>query len=98
MRASSVAFGALIFLAGCSAGPSASPAATGQTITVTSDAITDGQAIPVKYTADGQNISPPLAWKNVPAKAAALVLIVDDPDAPSAQPFCHWVVVNLPPT
>lgn len=65
-------------------------------IRVMSDAFADGQQIPVKYTCDGQNISPPLRWSGVPAEAQELVLVVDDPDAPSGL-FTHWLVYGLPP-
>src|SRR5262245_46971933 len=61
-------------------------------ITVTSTAFADGAAIPVQYTCDGDEISPPLEWTDVPTDAAALALVVDDPDAPSGT-FTHWVVL-----
>ena len=66
-------------------------------ITVTSPAFQEGGAIPKKYTQDGENVSPPLAWSGVPAEAKALALIVRDPDAPGSD-FVHWIVYNLPPT
>ena len=66
-------------------------------LTVSSDAFEEGEAIPARYTCDGENISPPLAWDGVPKDAKSLALIVDDPDAPSGT-FVHWVVFNLPAT
>lgn len=54
------------------------------------------QFIPSKYTCDGENISPPLKFLQVPQGAKSLVLIVDDPDAPGGT-FDHWIVWNLPP-
>jgi Raf kinase inhibitor-like YbhB/YbcL family protein len=63
---------------------------------ITSPAFAEGQAIPKRFTCDGANVSPPLAWSGVPAGAKALALIVDDPDAPGGL-FTHWIVVNLPP-
>ena len=69
-------------------------------IELTSSAFADGAPIPSKYTCEGEDISPPLAWSGVPAKAKSLVLIVDDPDAPDpAAPkttWVHWVLYNLP--
>ncbi|GIW05043.1 MAG: hypothetical protein KatS3mg059_1663 [Thermomicrobiales bacterium] len=65
-------------------------------IQVMSGAFADGQQIPVKYTCDAQDISPPLRWSGVPAEAQELVLVVDDPDAPSGI-FTHWLVYGLPP-
>ena len=60
---------------------------------LTSSAFTDGGMIPAKYTCDGENISPPLAWEPGPDGTAAWVLIVEDPDA---RMWVHWLVVDLP--
>jgi Raf kinase inhibitor-like YbhB/YbcL family protein len=58
--------------------------------------------IPQKYTCEGEDISPALAWSDVPQQAQSLALIVDDPDAPDpAAPkmtWVHWVLFDLPPT
>ncbi|HIK04838.1 MAG TPA: YbhB/YbcL family Raf kinase inhibitor-like protein [Trichormus sp. M33_DOE_039] len=51
--------------------------------------------IPVQYTCDGLDISPPLNWDEVPSQAISLALIVDDPDAPIGT-FVHWVIYNIP--
>ncbi len=71
------------------------------TLKLTSTAFTDGGAIPAKYTCEGSDISPPLAWSGVPKGTQSVVLIVDDPDAPDpAKPqrvWVHWVLYNLPP-
>lgn len=61
-----------------------------------SPAFADGQAIPAKYTCDGENVSPPLEWRGAPAETRSFVLILDDPDAPSGL-FRHWAVYNIPP-
>lgn len=67
---------------------------------LTSPAFTNGGSIPIKYTCEGQDVSPALAWRGAPAGTRSLVLIVDDPDAPDpAAPkmtWVHWVVFNLP--
>ena len=52
--------------------------------------------IPEKYSKDGGNISPPLAWSDVPKGIKSLALIVDDPDAPSGV-FVHWLLYGIPP-
>jgi len=65
-------------------------------IQIASAVFSDGQAIPAKYTADGLDISPPLAWTNAPAGAKSFALIADDPDAPAGT-WVHWVIFNLPP-
>jgi hypothetical protein len=62
---------------------------------LTSSAFEPNQLIPPKYTCDGQNVSPSLAWRNVPEGAQSLALICDDPDAPRVT-FVHWVIYNLP--
>ena len=67
-------------------------------LTVTSLAFADHAPIPVPYTADGAGFSPPLQWSGVPPGAASLVLIVEDADAPTPQPFVHAIVVELPGT
>ncbi len=72
------------------------------TFKLTSTAFPHGGEIPAKYTCEGQDISPPLAWTGVPPNAKGLVLIVDDPDAPDpAAPkmtWVHWVLYNIPPS
>ncbi|MBC7235631.1 MAG: YbhB/YbcL family Raf kinase inhibitor-like protein [Chloroflexi bacterium] len=62
---------------------------------VESPAYGDGGNIPVKYSCDGQNISPPLTWSGVPEGTQSLVLIMDDPDAPVGT-FTHWLLYDLP--
>lgn len=67
-----------------------------------SPAFAHNGTIPRQFTCDGQNISPPLQWRNVPLGTQSLVLIVDDPDAPDPQAprmtWVHWVLLNIPPT
>jgi Raf kinase inhibitor-like YbhB/YbcL family protein len=65
-------------------------------ITVTSPAFTHGQPLPVDYTADGKNISPPLTWSNLPAGTKEIAVIHEDPTAPTPQPFVHWIVYKIP--
>lgn len=65
-------------------------------IAVSSTAFQEGQRIPRKYTGEGTDVSPPLAWSGVPAGTEELVLICDDPDAPSPQPWVHWVIYKIP--
>lgn len=65
---------------------------------IESPAFSDGDLIPRKYAAVGDNVSPPLHFSNIPPGTRELALIVDDPDAPRAEPFTHWVVYKIPPT
>jgi len=64
--------------------------------TLTSTAFTDGSRIPDRYTCNGKNVSPPLAWSGVPGGTASLALIMDDPDAPG-KTWVHWVLYNIDP-
>lgn len=61
-----------------------------------SPAFENGGLIPPRYTCEGENLSPPLAWSGVPEEARAMALLVDDPDAP-AKVWVHWLLYNLPP-
>jgi Raf kinase inhibitor-like YbhB/YbcL family protein len=66
------------------------------TIKITSPAFAQGEMIPSKYTADGQNVSPPLKWEGVSGGTLSIALICDDPDAPMGT-WVHWVMWNIPP-
>src|SRR4051812_495039 len=70
-------------------------------LAIKSSAFLDGDAIPTRFTCDGEDTSPPLEWSGVPDQALSLALVVDDPDAPDpAAPkmrFVHWVLYNMPP-
>jgi Raf kinase inhibitor-like YbhB/YbcL family protein len=63
---------------------------------LTSSAFDDGGAIPEKYSCDGENVSPPLAWSAPPEGTHSLALVVRDPDAPSGD-FTHWLAWNIDP-
>ena len=63
---------------------------------ITSNAFEDGAPIPKKYTGDGVDLSPPLAWSSLPEGTAELALICDDPDAPTPRPWVHWVIYKIP--
>ncbi len=70
--------------------------------TIESSAFGNGEEIPVVYTCQGKDVSPPLSWSGVPSGTKSLALIVSDPDAPDpANPrmtWVHWVLYNLPAT
>ena len=65
------------------------------TFTMTSTAFGAGQVIPKKYSCDGPDVSPQLAWKEAPAGTKSYALIADDPDAPVGT-WVHWVLFNVP--
>ena len=91
-------------VSGC--GPPPSPTATPvpptatplPPIELTSTAFASGEMIPEKYTCDGENISPPLAWGDPPPGTQSFALIVDNPDAGSVvgKAWVHRVLYNLP--
>jgi len=70
-------------------------------LTLTSTAFSEGEEIPTRYTCEGEDISPDLAWAGLPESTGSLVLIVDDPDAPDPKAprmvWDHWLLYNLPP-
>ena len=74
----------------------------GTPIALTSPAFGPSASIPSKFTCEGTDVSPPLAWTGVPDGTKSFALVIDDPDAPDpAAPkttWVHWVVLNLPPT
>jgi Raf kinase inhibitor-like YbhB/YbcL family protein len=63
---------------------------------VTSHAFDDGAPIPPRYTADGEGISPPLAWTGVPPDTRQVVLVVEDRDSPTPSPLVHAIAWDLP--
>jgi len=65
-------------------------------LTLESPKLVEGQPIPVQFTEDSKNLSPPIQWKDLPKGTRQLALICDDPDAPTAEPFVHWVIYNIP--
>ncbi|WP_276496281.1 YbhB/YbcL family Raf kinase inhibitor-like protein [Pontibacter litorisediminis] len=62
---------------------------------LSSPAFSAGETIPEKYTCDGEDINPPLEIGDFPAGTQSLVLLVDDPDAPSGS-WTHWLVYDIP--
>jgi len=63
---------------------------------VTSSAFEHNGMIPAQYTADGEDISPPVSWEGLPEDTQSIALICDDPDAPMGT-WVHWLVWNIPP-
>jgi Raf kinase inhibitor-like YbhB/YbcL family protein len=63
---------------------------------VASPAFANGQRIPERYSKSGDNISPPLEWRDAPRNTRSFALVIEDPDAPRGT-FRHWAVYNVPP-
>lgn len=90
---------ALVAIAACEKPPIVpryAPNARGASITVTSPAFTDGSRIPVDYTCDGKELIPELVLSAPPEGTKSLVLVVDDPDAPSGI-YTHMIAFNVAP-
>ena len=86
--------GVIAGLSGCGgekAGQLAPDAAPG--IELTSSAFDAGARIPKRYTCDGDDVPPPLAWAKVPSTAKTLALLVEDRDGT----YVHWTVYAIPP-
>jgi Raf kinase inhibitor-like YbhB/YbcL family protein len=88
----------VVLVAGCG-GDNEEPLPTGASVpgfAFAGGAVADGKAIDPRYTCDGDDVSPALAWEGVPADTAELVLVLDDPDAPGGT-FTHWLAYGLEP-
>jgi Raf kinase inhibitor-like YbhB/YbcL family protein len=66
-------------------------------VQIESPAFSEGGSVPVRFTCDGDDISPPLRWSGVPEGASELRLSVTDPDAPRGT-FTHWLVTGIDPS
>jgi Raf kinase inhibitor-like YbhB/YbcL family protein len=64
-------------------------------LSLQSSAFSEAGTVPVKYTCDGGDISPPLSWSQPPVGTKSFALIMDDPDAPRGT-WVHWVIYNIP--
>jgi Raf kinase inhibitor-like YbhB/YbcL family protein len=64
-------------------------------IQLISQAFSEGAMIPTRYTCDGEDVSPPLSWTDLPPETGSFALICEDPDAPVGT-WDHWVLFNIP--
>ena len=85
-----------LVLLGCEFREAILPEKGEATLSLSSPAFEKGDGIPTKYTCEGQDVSPPLAWSEPPEGTQSFVLIMDDLDAPVGV-FTHWVIFNIPP-
>jgi Raf kinase inhibitor-like YbhB/YbcL family protein len=69
-------------------------------LTLTSPSFAAGEAIPVRHTCEGGDVSPALSWSGAPSGTKSFALIMDDPDAPDPKApqttWVHWVIYNIP--
>lgn len=65
-------------------------------MTIHSPAFADQSRIPRDFTADGNDVSPALAWTDIPVDTQEFAIICDDPDAPSPEPWVHWLIYKIP--
>lgn len=99
MKGRSLAFGLFVLLSLCF---SANVKEANAAMKLTSPSFQDRGDIPKKYTCDGEDVSPPLKWSDVPEGTKSFALIVDDPDAPDPDnpktTWVHWVLYDIPRT
>ena len=65
---------------------------------LTSPVFSHGNAIPKRFTCEGEDVSPEFVWTDAPKETQSFVLILHDPDAPRKNGFTHWLIYNIPPT
>ena len=70
------------------------PQRTTSVLALTSPAFQDGETIPTRHTADGEDLSPPLGWSAPPEGTRSFAVICEDHDAPSGT-FVHWLVWDI---
>lgn len=97
-RATTVVVAAALCLAGCGGGDGAGEVdVDGEaTMEVSSSDLVTGATVPVRFTCDGEDARPALAWGEPPDGTTEVVVVVDDPDAPGGT-FTHWTVWGLDP-
>ncbi|MBU2098484.1 MAG: YbhB/YbcL family Raf kinase inhibitor-like protein, partial [Gammaproteobacteria bacterium] len=86
----------LCILSGLLFSPVAAGADMADTITVASSAFEHHGTVPLANTAYGDNTAPQITWSNLPEGTVQLALVMDDPVAPTPEPFVHWVAYNIP--
>jgi Raf kinase inhibitor-like YbhB/YbcL family protein len=84
-----------LLLPGCTAPSPPLVNTSGYSLVLTSDAFQANGSIPVRYTCDGQEESPPLSWGKIPVDTRSFALIMEDPDAPAGT-YTHWILYNIP--
>ena len=93
--------GALVVAVGIVAGTVAAAEEAKMALRIESPAFAENGEIPVRFTCEGEDVSPPLSWSAPPAGTKSLALIVDDPDAPDPRAprrtWVHWIVYAIPP-
>lgn len=97
-----VIVGSLVLMSACrTTGPTnqsnqsnPTPTPTAAKLTLSSPSFVEGSAIPARFTCDGENISPALAWGPAPKGTESWALIMEDPDAPGGT-WSHWVAMNI---
>jgi Raf kinase inhibitor-like YbhB/YbcL family protein len=85
---------AALLLPGCGDDDGGPPAVEAPIVDVRSPAFADAGTIPDRYTCSGEDVSPPLEWSKLPARAKEVAVLVEDVDADG---FAHWIVLGIPP-
>jgi Raf kinase inhibitor-like YbhB/YbcL family protein len=102
-RSTAIALTVAAIVAGCDGAATPGPTQggdqmTGTTLTLSlrSTAFAPDGALPRRHAGEGEDRSPPLSWGEPPDGTAGFALICDDPDAPTAEPWVHWLIYNIP--
>jgi Raf kinase inhibitor-like YbhB/YbcL family protein len=95
-RRALLATGSLLALAGCLNDGGSGDTDRDPGPSLSSPAFTGGTPVPTRHTCDGADVSPPLRLAG-PPDAESLALVVEDSDAPTDEPFVHWLLWNVPP-
>ncbi len=88
----------IAYIAYVNRGPAFRNAAPPPSLVLSSSAFENEGAIPVKYTAQGENVNPPLNFSGIPQGTVSMVVTVNDPVVPSVFAWNHWVVWNISPS
>lgn len=83
----------IIFVSGCTSQSNNQNQGNTGNFQIKSTAFVDGGTLPQNFTANGQNISPPLSWSGAPANTKSFTITCEDLDASS---FTHWIIFNIP--
>ena len=93
-----IALAAVLVVTGCSSGGGVAvgPDTEESTVDVTSPDLADGDEVPTRFTCDGDDVRPAIAWAGLPEGTTTVAVVVDDPDAPNGT-FTHWTAWGLDP-
>ena len=87
---------ALLIIAGTSIAETGDNLRGNSMFSIASDSFKSNERLNRKFTGEGEDRSPDLKWSNTPSGTREFALICDDPDAPTSEPWVHWVIYRIP--